>query len=115
MDLRRSTRPVFGVVLLIKLDREWYHPPDFLRHDFAYARIRGRADGHLHDRAGLPRLGLGVKSDSFGVAGSYLTSTPQGSHGKHRYKRASDDEAIASDERRKYRRYQDYFNVPNEA
>jgi hypothetical protein len=35
-------------------------------------------------------------------------------HGKHNYKRAGDIEEVQSDERRKYKRYQDYFGVPNE-
>src|SRR5579883_586236 len=60
-------------------------------------------------------LGLAVNPESFRLMRDYLAGTPQGSHGKHSYKRATDDDEIASDERRKYQRYQAYFNVPNEA
>jgi len=60
-------------------------------------------------------LGLTVNPDSFERMRAYLASKPQGAHGAHNYKKASQDAAIAVDERLKYKRYQEYFNVPNEA
>ena len=59
-------------------------------------------------------IGLDVNPDSFERMRAYLASKPQGVHGKHRYKHFAEDEAVASDERRKYKRYQEYFGVPNE-
>ena len=43
---------------------------------------------------------------------AYLADKPQGGRGKHNYQRASD--AVIADERRKYKRYQEYFTVRNE-
>jgi hypothetical protein len=57
-------------------------------------------------------IGLAVTTEAFERMDAYLRSKPQGAHGKHDYQRA--DASIIAEERRKYRRYQEYFNVPNE-
>jgi hypothetical protein len=59
-------------------------------------------------------LGLDVSPEAFERMRTYLASKPQGVHGTHRYKKAAEDEAVAANERRKYKRYQEYFNIPNE-
>ena len=59
---------------------------------------------------------LGLKMSDVGRTAmhDFLASRPQGMHGKHNYKRAGEIEEVQTDERRKYRRYQEYFGVPNE-
>ncbi len=57
-------------------------------------------------------LGLAVDDAAFERMRRYLEAKPQGVHGKHAYQHAS--AAVIAEERRKYQRYQEYFNVPNE-
>ena len=57
-------------------------------------------------------LGLPVTAEAFALMAAYLASKPQGSHGRHDYQRAAD--SVIADERRRYKRYQEYFNVPSE-
>jgi len=59
-------------------------------------------------------LGLPMSDEARTAMHAFLASRPQGMHGKHNYKRAGEIEEVQSDERRKYKRYQEYFNVPNE-
>ena len=57
-------------------------------------------------------IGLPVTEKAIASMSAYLADKPQGGRGKHNYQRASD--AVIADERRKYKRYQEYFNVRNE-
>jgi len=57
-------------------------------------------------------LGLPIIEEAFALMADYLASKPQGGHGKHDYQRAAD--SVIADERRRYKRYQEYFNVPSE-
>jgi len=60
-------------------------------------------------------IGLTVDPKAFADMKAHLDSVPQGAHGKHNYKRAAEDPTVLSDERKKYQRYQQYFDIPNEA
>jgi hypothetical protein len=59
-------------------------------------------------------LGLAMTDEARERMRAFLAARPQHQHGKHTYKRAGHIDEVASDERRKYRRYQDYFGVPDE-
>ena len=57
-------------------------------------------------------IGLSFTEEAKSAVSGRLASRPQGGHGKHEYARA--DESVIAEERRKYRRYQEYFGVPDE-
>ena len=57
-------------------------------------------------------IGLSFTAEAKSAVSARLASRPQGGHGKHEYVRA--DESVIAEERRKYRRYQEYFGVPDE-
>ncbi len=59
-------------------------------------------------------LGLPVTAEALERMRSYLANRPQGAQGKHSYKRSVADEAAVAERRRVFRRYQDYFKVPND-
>lgn len=57
-------------------------------------------------------LGLPIAKEALALMEAHLAGKPQGGLGRHEYQRA--DDSVIAEERRKYKRYQDYFNVPNE-
>ncbi len=57
-------------------------------------------------------IGLTFTPEARSAMSAHLASKPQGSHGKHSYQRA--DASVIVEERKRYRRYQEYFKVPNE-
>ena len=57
-------------------------------------------------------LGLPFTQEALTAMSAHLARKPQGGQGKHEYQRA--DAAVITEERARYRRYQEYFEVPNE-
>lgn len=59
-------------------------------------------------------LGLPVTEEGFARMRACLDAKPQGVHGRHSYARLDEEDPRRREERRAYRRYQDYFGVPDE-
>ena len=59
-------------------------------------------------------LNLPVTEEGFAKMKAYLDAKPQGKHGRHGYKKMTEDDPIKQAERAAYRRYQEYFGIPNE-
>lgn len=57
-------------------------------------------------------IGRPVTNEALSTMRAFPDGRPQGGHEKHDYQRAN--EFAIAEERQKYRRYQEYFKVPNE-
>ena len=73
--------------------------------DFMEAPMRAIGQAYLD-------LGLPITEEAFALMEAHLARKPQGGHGRHDYQHAN--EGVIAEERQKYKRYQEYFEVPNE-
>ena len=59
-------------------------------------------------------LGLKLSTHTKDAIKSYLANKPKGVFGKHKYKSAGLGDGVAQQERNAFKRYQQYFGVPND-
>jgi hypothetical protein len=59
-------------------------------------------------------IGLPLSEVAGGRIKAYLDNKPKGVFGKHNYKTGGGETGAAAEERKRLRRYQEYFGVPSE-